>query len=185
MKIYTKTGDKGLTSLIGGKKVPKHHYRIEAYGTVDELNSHIGLLITLLSPGNHYGLYLKSVQNILFNMGSLLAAEGDVKITLPPLMEEDVRSLESQIDTMDASLTPLKTFILPGGSAVVAHIHIARCVCRRAERGVTFLNEYEEVDPIIIVYLNRLSDFLFTLARFEAHVSNTPEIPWKPSIQQK
>jgi len=184
LKIYTKTGDKGTTSLIGGTKVLKSDLRIEAYGTVDELNSYVGLCRDLLS-GNEVKKTLTEVQDRLFTIGSSLARdpEKETRMKLPDLKEEDILFLEKQIDHMDESLPEMKHFILPGGHPSVSHIHIARCVCRRAERGcVRLLMETKNDIPLVVKYLNRLSDYLFVLARFTSHALNAEEIPWKPSV---
>jgi cob(I)alamin adenosyltransferase len=182
MKIYTKTGDKGTTSLIGGTKVSKAHLRIEAYGTVDELNSYIGLCKDLLS-GNNSNAVLQEVQDRLFTMGAALACdpEKETKLKIPDLKEEDIALLEQEIDKMNEQLPPMRSFILPGGHPAVSHIHISRCICRRAERCCVRLEaEQNEVEPIIIKYLNRLSDYLFVLARYTAYQLKSEEIPWKP-----
>lgn len=182
MKIYTKTGDKGLTSLIGGTRVPKHHLRIEAYGTVDELNSWMGM-IRDQPLDDHSITTLLEIQDRLFTMGSLLAADPEKsKMKLPELSMADIELLEREIDRMDQHLPELKSFILPGGDAVISSIHIARCVCRRAERVVTHLSEESAVNENIAIYLNRLSDYLFTLGRFAAHLLNVAETPWQPRM---
>ena len=182
MKIYTKTGDKGQTSLIGGTRVPKHHIRIEAYGTVDELNSWTGLLRDMVN-NDHMQKILIEVQDRLFTIGSLLAADpGKSKMKLPELKEEDVKLLENEIDEMDKVLPPMKSFVLPGGDEIVSHCHIARCICRRAERCVIHLTETSPVDEIIIHYLNRLSDYLFTLSRKLSMDLGAKEIPWEPRM---
>ena len=182
MKIYTKTGDKGQTSLIGGTRVPKHHIRIEAYGTVDELNSWIGLLRDMI-PGEHEKKILIEVQDRLFTMGSHLASDPEKsKMKLPDLKKEDVELFENEIDAMDKILPPMKNFVLPGGHPVVSHIHIARCVCRRAERCVIHLSENNPIEEIIIQYLNRLSDYLFVLSRKVAQDLGVEEIPWKARV---
>ena len=183
-KIYTKTGDKGTTSLIGGTKVPKSHLRIESYGTVDELNSYIGLCKDLLTD-NQSKVTLQEIQDRLFTIGSSLACdpEKEPKMKIPDLKEEDILLLEKEIDRMDETLPPMKSFILPGGHATVSHLHIARCICRRAERCCVRLEmEKEEVESVIIMYLNRLSDYLFMLARYAAHLLKAQEIPWKPRV---
>ena len=183
-KIYTKTGDKGSTTLIGGTKVLKSHLRIEAYGTVDELNSYIGLCRDLITDENSRTL-LKEIQDRLFTIGSSLACdpEKEPKMKLPDLKEEDVNRLETAIDKMNESLPPMRNFILPGGHPSVSHIHIGRCICRRAERCIVrLLADNEEVESIIITYLNRLSDYLFVLARFIAHQLKIEETPWKPRL---
>lgn len=184
MKIYTKTGDKGTTSLIGGTKVPKSHLRIEAYGTVDELNSYIGLCRDLLTDENSRAVLLE-VQDRLFTIGSSLACDPikEPKMRIPDLKETDIELLEKEMDTMNEVTTAMKNFILPGGHMVVSHLHIARCVCRRAERCCVRLElESLEVDPIILKYLNRLSDYLFVLSRYTSHQLKVAEIPWKPRI---
>jgi cob(I)alamin adenosyltransferase len=183
-KIYTKTGDKGTTSLIGGTKVPKSHLRIEAYGTVDELNSYVGLCRDLIVDNQNKNI-LREIQDRLFTIGSSLACDPhkEPKMKIPDLKENDVTLLEKEIDTMNETLPPMKSFILPGGHITISHIHIARCICRRAERCCVRLEmEKEELESIIIKYLNRLSDYLFVLARFIAHQSKVEEVPWKPRV---
>lgn len=183
-KIYTKTGDKGKTSLIGGTKVSKAHLRIEAYGTVDELNSHIGLCRDQQTD-DHGRDILQEIQDRLFTLSSALACdpEKETKMKIPDLKESDITLLEKEIDRMTDQLPPMKSFILPGGHPVVSQLHITRCVCRRAERSCVRLEEEnEEVAPIIMIYLNRLSDYLFVLARYTAHLLNVAEIPWKPRL---
>jgi len=185
-KIYTKTGDKGNTSLIGGTKVPKSHLRIDAYGTVDELNSFIGLLGDQLDTrfaGER--TLLRSVQDRLFTIGSSLACdpEKEPKLKLPDLHEEDLTLLETTIDTMEAGLPAMKTFLLPGGHVTVSTAHVVRCVCRRAERCCVRLQEEQQyIEPLVLRYLNRLSDYLFVLARYIGHELSVPEIPWKPRL---
>jgi cob(I)alamin adenosyltransferase len=184
LKIYTKTGDKGTTSLIGGTKVPKSHLRIEAYGTVDELNSYIGLCKDLLNDKQSKTI-LQEIQDRLFTIGSSLACdpEKEPKMKIPDLKEEDITLLEKEIDRMSETLPPMKNFILPGGNVTVSHLHIARCICRRAERCCVRLEfEKQEVESIIIKYLNRLSDHLFVLARYISHQLKAEEIPWKPRV---
>jgi cob(I)alamin adenosyltransferase len=182
MKIYTKTGDKGQTSLIGGTRVPKHHIRIEAYGTVDELNSWIGLLRDTIED-NHVKEILVEAQDRLFTIGSILASDPEKsKMKLPELKNEDVELLEKEIDAMDKIVPPMKNFVLPGGHPTVSHIHIARCICRRAERCTIHLTESAPVEEIVIHYLNRLSDYLFMLARKVSHDLNAEEIPWKARV---
>jgi cob(I)alamin adenosyltransferase len=184
MKIYTKTGDKGTTSLIGGTKVPKSHLRIEAYGTVDELNSYIGLCRDLL-PDETIRVVLQEVQDRLFTIGSSLACDPvkEPKMKIPDLKEEDIVLLEKKIDGMNETMPVMKNFILPGGHPTVSHIHIARCICRRAERCCVRLEmENEETDSIILKYMNRLSDYLFVLARFTAYQLNAAEIIWKARV---
>jgi cob(I)alamin adenosyltransferase len=185
MKIYTKTGDKGTTSLIGGAKVPKSHLRIEAYGTIDELNSFIGLLIDQLDTQLFMPTrtLLREVQDRLFTIGSSLACDPDKeqKLKIPDLKEQDITVLETSIDEMDATLPPLKSFILPGGHPAVSTAHIARCVCRRAERCCVRLQEEGLfVEPLVVPYINRLSDHLFTVARYAGHVLGVPDILWYP-----
>jgi len=183
LKIYTKTGDKGTTSLIGGTKVLKSDLRIEAYGTVDELNSHVGLCRDLMNDESSKNT-LKEIQDRLFTIGSSLACdpEKETKMKIPDLKEEDTRFLEKEIDRMDKELPEMKHFILPGGHITVSHIHIARCVCRRAERCCVRLGEKEQENSVIIKYLNRLSDYLFVLARYAGHLLKSEEIPWKPRL---
>lgn len=178
-KIYTKTGDKGETGLFGGKRLPKSHLRIEAYGTVDELNSYLGLIRDLLENETQRDL-LKSIQERLFTVGSSLASDPDKKMITPDLKISDIELLEQAIDSMNDALPPLKNFIFPGGHPTVSHTHIARCICRRAERRVVELAQHEAVEEVVIQYLNRLSDYLFTLGRKIAQDLNAPEIPWQP-----
>ena len=183
-KIYTKTGDKGSTSLIGGTKVPKSDIRIETYGTVDELNSWIGLIYDQLADETIQP-ELREIQDRLFTIGSSLAtdAEKEPKMKLPDLHAGDIEFLEKKIDDMTALLPVMKSFILPGGHPTVSSIHIARCVCRRAERLAVGMQQHELfVDEKLIQYLNRLSDYLFTLARFAGQKLGAPEIAWKPRI---
>ena len=177
MKVYTKKGDQGKTSLIGGKRVDKDHIRIEAYGTVDELNSYMGLVRDLLNPTYHD--FLVSIQNNLFTLGSLLANESS-KMKLPEIHAKDITALEVEIDTMDKSLPLMRNFVLPGGHVTVSTIHIARCVCRRAERKCITLQREVEISGIIIAYLNRLSDYLFVLSRKVALDLKAEETPWIP-----
>lgn len=180
MKIYTKTGDTGETSLLGGKRVPKSNLRIEAYGTVDELNAFIGLLKDQ-EVNYKRGTLLLEIQDRLFTIGAVLASEpGKANIKIPDLTERDLEILEKEIDQMDALLPPLRNFVLPGGHQVVSFCHLARTVCRRAERCTTALSEIEIVDNIIIKYLNRLSDYLFVLGRLIAVELGVKEVTWKP-----
>lgn len=182
MKIYTKTGDKGSTSLIGGTRVPKHHLRIESYGTVDELNSYIGLIRDQDIAGKHKNL-LKEIQDRLFTIGASLAADPEKsKMKIPDLHTADIELLEQDIDQMDAELPALRHFILPGGSNAVSFCHIARCVCRRAERLVVNLSEDSFVDEKVVIYLNRLSDYLFTLARKIGNEQQIIENEWIPRV---
>jgi cob(I)alamin adenosyltransferase len=182
MKIYTKTGDKGLTSLIGGTRVPKHHLRIESYGTVDELNSYIGL-IGDQNISEHDKDILKHIQDRLFTIGASLAADPEKsKMVIPDLKDEDIELLEHEMDIIDEQLPPLKHFILPGGSNTISFCHIARCVCRRAERVTVHLAEESPVDEKVNIYLNRLSDYLFTLARKIGDEQSIPENKWIPRV---
>jgi len=181
IKIYTKTGDKGETSLIGGTRVPKFHPRIEAYGTVDELNSFVGVIRDHVS-NEHARKILLEIQDRLFTLESLLAKDPDSKteITLPQIFEEDILLLEKEIDAMNAELPPLRSFILPGGHPAVSFSHVARTVCRRAERLTIRLSKAQPVDFILIRYLNRRSDYLFVLARWRGKVNGAEETLWKP-----
>ncbi|HXB93777.1 MAG TPA: cob(I)yrinic acid a,c-diamide adenosyltransferase [Puia sp.] len=223
-KIYTKTGDKGKTSLIGGTKVPKNHLRIESYGTIDELNSFIGLLNDQLAgfpevslPGAGGGTAgafnagtsnagdsnagasnvgasntsasgsdpLREIQDRLFTIGSSLACDPDKesKMKIPDLKMEDITWLENAIDQMDGELPQMKSFILPGGHVAVSTAHIVRCVCRRAERVcVRMQEEGLFIEPLVLQYINRLSDYFFTVARFVAYRLGVAEIPWKPRL---
>ena len=179
MKIYTKTGDKGETSLLGGARVPKFHLRIEAYGTVDELNSHLGL-IRDQEIDSMTREFIIQIQNNLFAIGSHLAKEpGKDKVKIPAISEEMIVELENKMDEMNEVLPDMKFFVLPGGHQTVSHCHVARCVCRRAERICVHLAENSEVDSIITKYLNRLSDYLFVLSRKFTQDLNAEEIPWK------
>lgn len=180
MKIYTKTGDAGSTMLIGGLRVPKSHIRIEAYGTVDELNAYIGL-IRDQDLAEHHKFVLRQVQDHLFIMGALLAAAPEKsKMKLPELIPADVQLLEEEIDQMQEGLSPLRHFILPGGSTLVSYCHIARCICRRAERITVQLSQESFVAEIILIYLNRLSDYLFVLSRKVAQDNQIEETAWFP-----
>jgi len=184
MKIYTKTGDSGQTSLIGGTRVPKSDARIEAYGTVDELNSHIGLLACHISDQPSLAM-LAEIQDRLFTIGSALACDPgrELKMRLPDLAGADVSMLESEMDKMNEGLPDMRFFILPGGSWAVAQAHICRCVCRRAERLCVLLQQGQQfVAPLVIQYLNRLSDYLFVLARYVGHLMGVPEIAWRPRV---
>lgn len=181
MKIYTKKGDQGLTSLIGGKRVPKNHIKIEAYGTVDELNSWLGVLKDMTSQ-NFYKTFIEDIQIQLFNIGSLLAEDKEhSKMKLPSVDEKMITAIEKNIDHLETILPPLKNFVLPGGNLANSYAHVARCVCRRAERNVVELTQIEEVNPIILQFLNRLSDWLFVFARFMSYVNHSPETLWKPN----
>ena len=183
-KIYTKTGDKGTTSLIGGTKVEKSHLRIETYGTVDELNSHVGYCHDLLTD-THSQSVLLEIQDRLFTIGSSLACdpEKEPKMKIPDLIPSDIEMLEKEIDAMTAQIPPMTAFILPSGHATVSSLHIARCVCRRAERCCVRMQEEElEIEPIIIQYINRLSDYLFVLSRYAGSLLKVTEIKWKPRV---
>jgi len=182
MKIYTKTGDKGYTSLIGGTRVPKHHVRIETYGTVDELNSYIGIIRDQEITPEQKDM-LKEIQDRLFTIGSSLASDPEKsKMKIPDLHTSDIELLEQQIDKMNEDLPELRHFVLPGGDQAVSFCHIARCVCRRAERICVNLAEISSVDEQVIIYLNRLSDYLFVLARKLCHDRKIPENQWIPRI---
>jgi cob(I)alamin adenosyltransferase len=184
IKIYTKTGDLGKTSLIGGTKVAKSNIRIEAYGTIDELNSWIGLTSDQLAH-EHSKAILKEIQDRLFTIGSSLACDPDKEplMKIPDLKEEDVTLLEKEIDEMNEELPVMRSFILPGGHTAISTAHITRCVCRRAERICVQMQELEIfIDPLVIKYLNRLSDHLFVLARYAGLLLNVEEIAWKPRI---
>jgi cob(I)alamin adenosyltransferase len=182
MKIYTKTGDEGLTSLIGGTRVPKYDLRIESYGTVDELNSYIGMIRDHDIDANHKDI-LKEIQDRLFTIGAALASDPEKsKMKIPDLHLSDITFLENQIDEMNSVLPELKHFILPGGSPVVSFCHVSRCVCRRAERIIVHLKAESFVEEKVVVYLNRLSDYLFVLARKLCYDSNVPENQWLPRV---
>ena len=178
MKIYTKKGDDGSTGLIGGTRVSKSELRIETYGTVDELNSYIGWVRDLSTRGEFSDILIE-IQDRLFTIGSHLASDPQKsKMKLPSLSEDDISFLEKNIDEIEAQLPEMKSFILPGGHPAVSCCHVARCVCRRAERLAVSLNETQILEPFILKYLNRLSDFLFVLARILAKDVNAVETPW-------
>lgn len=180
MKIYTKTGDAGTTALLGGTRVGKNHLRLEAYGTLDELNAWMGLLRDF-KVNERRAAFLKEVQDMLFTLGSHLATAPGKQIRhMPTYTEADIAALEQQIDNMEEGLPALKNFILPGGHPEVSQAHIARCVCRRAERLVVALHEQEPLDPAILMYLNRLSDYLFVLGRRMSHDLGAAEVAWQP-----
>jgi cob(I)alamin adenosyltransferase len=182
MKIYTKTGDQGSTSLLGGSRVPKHHLRIESYGTLDELNSYIGLLRDQ-QPSAEITSQLLEIQDRLFTLGSTLASEpGKSKVKIPLIVAEDVTYLEDSIDHMNETLPEMRNFVLPGGHPAVSVCHVARCVCRRAERIIVHLSEESEVAPIVLEYMNRLSDYLFVLSRKLTSDLGAIETPWKPRM---
>lgn len=184
LKIYTKTGDLGKTSLIGGTKVAKSDLRIESYGTTDELNSYLGLVNDQL-PDEHSKFIVKEIQDRLFTIGSSLACDPDKEplMKIPDLKEQDISLLESEIDKMNEVLPLMKNFIIPGGHPAVSTTHIARCICRRAERICVNMQEHQLfVEPLVIKYLNRLSDYLFVLSRYTAHLLSVDEIFWKPRV---
>ncbi|UKM63622.1 cob(I)yrinic acid a,c-diamide adenosyltransferase [Flavobacteriaceae bacterium GSB9] len=185
MKIYTKTGDRGTTALFGGTRVPKHHLRIESYGTVDELNSHLGL-VRDQQINDHYKNILLEIQSKLFTLGAILATDpkkailknGKERLDIVKITNQDIELLEHEIDTMNEALPPMTHFVLPGGHQTVSFCHIARCVCRRAERLASALNELEPFDSNALTYLNRLSDYLFVLARKLSYDLKAKEIKW-------
>lgn len=187
MKVYTKTGDKGTTALFGGTRVPKHHIRIESYGTVDELNSYIGL-IRDQEMNQLYKNVLIEIQDRLFTVGAILATDpekailknGKERLNIPKISIGDIELLENEIDRMEESLPPMTHFVLPGGHTTVSYCHIARCVCRRAERLSVSLNETKAVDESVLKYLNRLSDYLFVLARKLTFDLQAEEVKWIP-----
>lgn len=182
MKIYTKTGDKGTTALFGGKRVSKADLRIDTYGTVDELNSYIGLVRDQPVNASRKNVLIE-IQDRLFTIGSILATEpGNTKVKVPSLSESDVTVLEKEIDAMEAQLPPMKSFVLPGGHQSVSFCHVARTVCRRAERLVIALDAQEKVDALVVQYLNRLSDYLFMLSRKMSAELLAEETPWKPRM---
>jgi len=180
MKIYTKTGDKGSTSLLSGDRVPKYDERIEAYGTIDELNSFVGLL----RSGNlqeEDKQFLIKVQHNLFNIGSLLAlGDKEVKFKMPEISNADIEDIEQEMDKIDAQLPKLKSFVLPGGEQTVAYSHVCRSICRRAERLIVKLSEKYAVNEDLIKYVNRLSDYFFLLSRKISQDTGFEEIEWKP-----
>ena len=187
MKVYTKTGDSGTTALFGGTRVPKDHIRIDSYGTVDELNSHIGL-IRDQDMEAHYKTILIEIQDRLFTVGAILATppekevmkNGTLRLQNLEIIASDITLLENEIDAMEEALPPMTHFVLPGGHSTVSYCHIARCVCRRAERLAVHLSHNEPVPPIAIMYLNRLSDYLFVLARKLSFDFNATEVKWIP-----
>jgi len=178
-KIYTRKGDDGKTALLGGDRVSKHHIRVESYGTVDELNSYLGLI---RSSSEDSGVIsaIAAIQDRLFTLGSYLASAPGSKMILPELYEDDVVFLENEIDRMTSVLPELRNFILPGATTSGSHAHVARCICRRAERLVVYLADNGEIDGMIVTYLNRLSDYLFTLARYLDKLAGGEEIAWVP-----
>lgn len=187
MKIYTKTGDKGTTALFGGTRVPKHHIRIESYGTIDELNSHMGLLRDQ-EIDSHYKSIIQHIQDRLFTIGAILATDpekailknGKQRLNIPKIQAKDIELLEAEIDQMNDSLPPMTHFVLPGGHQTVSFCHIARCVCRRAERLASALYDISPFQSETLTYLNRLSDYLFVLARKLTFDLQAEEIKWIP-----
>ena len=179
MKIYTKTGDKGSTSLLGGRRISKDDLRIEAYGTLDELNSHLGLLCSLKIPPELVTQF-HQIQSYLFVLGAQLASDPQkTDVKKPPLVPAQTLFLETQIDFMESHLKSLQFFILPGGNTASATAHICRTICRRAERRIISLQQNESVEPEIIIYVNRLSDYFFVMARYLCHLNNSDEVYWK------
>ena len=179
MKIYTKKGDLGKTSIIGESNIDKHNIRVEAYGTIDELNSVIGLLRSF----NHQDFdkhkkELIFIQNCLFTIGSILASKTNVALTVNSINASDIKSLENFIDSIQLKLKPLDAFILPGGDVWIGYAHLSRAICRRAERRITFLNMKQKIDPKIIKFINRLSDYFFVLARQMHDINNIDELKW-------
>lgn len=184
MKIYTKTGDKGETALFGGKRISKDDMRIESYGSVDELNSVLGI-VRSLKPHSEIDEIVEQIQNQLFVLGADLATPREnTNSIIPRISQQDIEILETTIDRIDKNLKPLKVFILPGGNSTASYLHLARTVCRRAERNAVTLSHTEDLGENIVVYLNRLSDVLFVLARFANALSETEEIEWK-NIKRK
>ncbi len=187
MKVYTKTGDKGTTALFGGTRVPKHHIRIESYGTIDELNSYIGLIRDQSIDPIHKTV-LMEIQDRLFTVGAILATDpekatlknGKDRLNIPKISETDITLLEDSMDSMNNALPPMTHFVLPGGHQTVSFCHIARTVCRRAERLASHLNDLEPFQPETLMYINRLSDYLFVLARKLSHELQAEEIKWIP-----
>ena len=182
MKIYTKKGDSGTTQLIGGTRVAKNHQRIEAYGTIDELNSYIGLVRDQAICENSKQMLIE-IQDRLFTIGALLASDPNKKsMQLPTIQVEDVKKLEKEIDKMNEILPEMRSFVLPGGHTTVSFCHLARCVCRRAERLSIDLSDETLQKKLILQYLNRLSDYLFVLSRYLSKELGAEEIPWQPKL---
>ncbi len=182
MKIYTKTGDKGETGLFGGARLQKDELRIEAYGTVDELNSYIGLVRDSGLDDDSIQMLI-SIQDRLFTIGSQLASDpSKSNLQVPQLFDSDITALEKEIDRMNEELPEMRSFVLPGGHPLVSHCHVARCICRRAERRVVSLAKAEAIPALIIPYLNRLSDYLFVLSRWATKLQNAAETPWVPKM---
>ena len=178
MKIYTKGGDQGETGLFGGQRVPKDHLRIQAYGTLDELNAALGLVGLGKPLTEEFNVRIRRLQGELFQLGAELATPRGKDLKLHLLSTDDVKNLESEIDAMESKLTPLKHFILPGGSRAGAHLHMARTICRRAERELVHLNREEALRPVVLEYLNRLSDYLFVASRFANHAEKIDDVLW-------
>jgi cob(I)alamin adenosyltransferase len=176
-RIYTKTGDTGETGLYGGTRLPKHHIRIEAYGSVDELNAHVGYLYESVTDASVKGL-LVHVQNNLFTIGGMLALDPAKSLTVPMISEGDITRLETAIDAMEEDLPPIRQFILPSGHVTGSLAHVVRTVCRRCERDVVALHAHEPVDPLILQYLNRLADYFFVAARYLNMLAGATERPW-------
>ncbi len=179
MKIYTKTGDQGFTSLYGGKRLKKDDVRIEAYGTIDELNAFIGLCASSIQKED-LKRFLQKIQSRLFTIGSNLASDPEKEMITPDILPDDIQELENKMDEWDEVLPKLRYFILPGGGEGASYAHLCRTVCRRAERRIITLAEYSAVDPLIITYVNRLSDFFFVLSRVLGKENGEEEIPWIP-----
>ena len=185
MKIYTKTGDQGTTALFGGTRVPKHHLRIEAYGTLDELNAHLGL-IRDQNIDSHHRDFLIAIQKQLFTAGAVLATDpkkarlknGKDRLNIKHITDDDVSMLEQEMDLQDTKLPAMTHFILPGGHPAVSYCHVARCICRRAERCATALYEHQPFDQELLRYINRLSDYLFVLARILSQELSVKEVQW-------
>lgn len=182
MKVYTKTGDNGTTSLFGGTRVPKHHIRIESYGTIDELNAYLGLIRDSLNNTNHINFIIQ-IQNDLFTLGAQLATEKvkEQKLTIETIDKKSIERIEKEIDQLQHNLPKMTHFILPGGHTSVSICHVARCICRRAERLITALNETEPIDQNNLQYINRLSDYLFVLSRKIGQEFNIEETKWQPN----
>jgi cob(I)alamin adenosyltransferase len=179
MKIYTKKGDEGQTGLFGGERVPKDHLRIRTYGTLDELNAVLGVVLASPSVGSELRQRLLRVQNELFQLGAELATPRGKDAGIALVRDADTEQLEQEIDAMEKTLAPLKTFILPGGSPASAHLHVARTVSRRAERELVALHRVESLRGEVLRYVNRLSDYLFVSARFANHEAGKADVPWK------
>lgn len=182
MKVYTRTGDDGTTALFGGQRIPKYALRIESYGTVDELNTAMGMLVQAVEDASLHP-FLRTIQSRLFDVGAHLAAVPDKKLKLPIIGENLIDDLENEMDRMDAELEPLRHFVLPGSGEANARAHVCRAVCRRAERLVVLLNKEEGVEDILVRYLNRLSDYFFVLSRYLSMQRGDEEIKWIPQKQ--